>query len=186
LIISVILGHPDKDSFNHAIAETTCEALEGLWHEVFFHDLYKEKFDPILPAKEIPNDAALPRHIEAHYAEIAQADGIVIVHPNWWGQPPAILKGWVDQVIRPGVAYEFAEEDTGEGVPVKLLKAKAALVFTTSNSRLTGSWRFLETRWRRYGGIAYSGCAGSVTSTAAILGWWSPALRNREGSGWRR
>jgi len=148
----VILAHPDKGSFNHAIAETTREALEGLWHEVFFHDLYKEKFDPILPAKEIPNDAALPPHIEAHSAEIAQADGIVIVHPNWWGQPPAILKGWVDRVIRPGVAYEFAEEDTGEGVPVKLLKAKAALVFTTSNTPINRELEVfgdpLETIWK--------------------------------------
>jgi len=42
----------------------------------------------------------------------------------------------VDRVIRPGVAYEFVEEDKGEGVPVELLKAKAALVFNTSNTPL--------------------------------------------------
>jgi len=58
----------------------------------------------------------------------------VIVHPNWWGQPPAILKGWVDRVIRPGLAYEFLEEDGGEGVPIGLLKAKVALIFNTSNT----------------------------------------------------
>jgi len=52
-------------------------------------------------------DAALPDAIKQHCEEIALVDGIVIVHPNWWGQPPAILKGWVDRVIRPGVAYEF-------------------------------------------------------------------------------
>lgn len=62
------------------------------------------------------------------------ADGIIIVHPNWWGQPPAILKGWVDRVIRPGVAYEFGEGDSGEGIPIGLLKAKVALVFNTSNT----------------------------------------------------
>ncbi|MBN1811307.1 MAG: NAD(P)H-dependent oxidoreductase, partial [Anaerolineae bacterium] len=54
--------------------------------------------------------------------------------PNWWGQPPAILKGWIDRVLRPGVAYEFEEGDSGEGVPVGLLKAKTALVFNTSNT----------------------------------------------------
>ena len=69
-----------------------------------------------------------------HCQEIAQAQGIVIVHPNWWGQPPAILKGWVDRVLRPGVAYRFREGDAGEGIPVGLLKAKAAVVFTTSNT----------------------------------------------------
>ena len=48
--------------------------------------------------------------------------------------PPAILKGWVDRVVRPEVAYRFEEGDGGEGVPVGLLKAKAALVFNTSNT----------------------------------------------------
>jgi NAD(P)H dehydrogenase (quinone) len=58
----------------------------------------------------------------------------VVVHPNWWGQPPAILKGWIDRVFRPGVAYEFQEGDSGEGIPVGLLKAKAAVVLNTSNT----------------------------------------------------
>lgn len=61
-------------------------------------------------------------------------DGIIIVHPNWWGQPPAILKGWVDRVLCAGVAYEFVDGDGGEGVPVGLLKAGTALVFNTSNT----------------------------------------------------
>jgi len=54
--------------------------------------------------------------------------------PIGGGQPPGVLKGWVDRVIRAGVAYEFIEGDSGEGVPIGLLKAKAALVFNTSNT----------------------------------------------------
>ena len=65
---------------------------------------------------------------------LSAADGIVIVHPNWWGQPPAILKGWIDRVFRAGVAYRFEEGDGGEGVPVGLLKACAAVVINTSNT----------------------------------------------------
>ena len=72
--------------------------------------------------------------IEKHCRELRAADGIVIVHPNWWGQPPAILKGWIDRVLRPGVAYRFEEGDSGEGVPVGLLKASAALILNTSNT----------------------------------------------------
>ena len=60
--------------------------------------------------------------------------GIIIVHPNWWGMPPAILKGWIDRVLRPEVAYRFVEGDQGDGVPVGLLKAKAAMVFNTANT----------------------------------------------------
>ncbi len=132
--ISVILAHPDPASFNHAIAQAAIDALKANGHTVFFHDLYQEKFNPLLSGKEIAKGATLPVAIKNHCKEIAAADGIVIVHPNWWGQPPAILKGWVDRVIRPGVAYEFREGDNGEGVPKGLLKARAALVFNTSNT----------------------------------------------------
>ena len=132
--ISVILGHPTKDSFNHAIASAVVEALKKRGHEAAYHDLYRESFDPVLPEAELRKGAEVTALIRKHCDEIAAADGIVIVHPNWWGQPPAILKGWIDRVIRPGVAYEFREGDKGEGVPVGLLKATAALVFNTSNT----------------------------------------------------
>lgn len=150
--ISVILGHPDKGSFNHAIAGEAVLALQDNGHNVIFHDLYEERFEPVLPHPEIPKGAFLDPVILQHCEEIASADGILIVHPNWWGQPPAILKGWVDRVIRPGVAYEFAEDDSGEGVPVGLLKAKAALVFNTSNTprerELAAFGDPLETIWK--------------------------------------
>jgi len=132
--ISVILAHPDNKSFNHAIARIVVEEVEMNGQTVFFHDLYAEKFDPILPTTEIPKDAPLPPDVQAHCDEISKSDGIVIIHPNWWGQPPAILKGWIDRVIRPGVAYEFIGEDNGEGIPKGLLKAKFALVINTSNT----------------------------------------------------
>ena len=127
--ISIILAHPDPGSFNHAIARAAVDRLRGNGHKVRFHDLYAEGFDPLLPASEVPAGAALPPEIEAHCEEIVAADGIVIVHPNWWGQPPAVLKGWVDRVIRPGVAYNFLDGDTGEGIPVGLLRVRAAVVF---------------------------------------------------------
>lgn len=132
--ISVVLAHPDPDSFNHAIARAAVDRLRENGHPVRFHDLYAEGFDPLLPAREIPAGAALPTELKTHCDEIAAADGIVIVHPNWWGQPPAVLKGWVDRVLRPGVAYNFLEGDSGEGIPVGLLTARVAVVFNTSNT----------------------------------------------------
>lgn len=150
--ISVILAHPDKKSFNHAIATTAVELLKQNGHEIFFHDLYEEKFDPILPTEEIPRDATLPSEIERHCREISAVGGVVIIHPNWWGQPPAILKGWIDRVIRPGVAYEFIGDDKGEGVPCGLLKIKTAVVFNTSNTATEREEKVfgdpLETIWK--------------------------------------
>ncbi len=132
--ILVIVAHPDPQSFNHAIAGTAVARLQASGHQVAFHDLYGERFDPLLPSLEIPSQAPLPADVKRHCDEIAAADGIIVVHPNWWGQPPAILKGWVDRVIRPGVAYRFLDGDQGEGIPVGLLKASAALVFNTANT----------------------------------------------------
>jgi putative NADPH-quinone reductase len=132
--VLVILGHPDPRSFNHAIASAVCETLFKNGHTVVFHDLCAEGFDPLLPKEEIPEDGLVPALIRKHCAELLSADGIVIVHPNWWGQPPAILKGWVDRTFRPGVAYRFEEGDAGDGVPIGLLKARTALVLNTSNT----------------------------------------------------
>lgn len=150
--VSVILAHPNKKSFNHAIAETAVEALKQNGHEVYFHDLYEEKFNPILSIEEIPKDSCLPPEIEKHCKEISEAEGIIIIHPNWWGQPPAMLKGWADRVIRPGVAYEFLESDKGEGVPNGLLKARVAIVFNTSNTETEREKEVfgdpLETIWK--------------------------------------
>jgi putative NADPH-quinone reductase len=150
--ISVILAHPDKESFNHAIAADVIETLNENGHQVYFHDLYQEKFDPILPFEEFPEEAPLPPEIEEHCKEISQAQGIIIIHPNWWGQPPAVLKGWVDRVLRPGVAYKFREGDKGEGVPIGLLKAKSAVVFNTSNTETEREKKVfgdpLQTLWK--------------------------------------
>ena len=150
--VALILAHPDLRSLNHAIAERARGALCAGGHEVVFHDLYAEGFDPVLPAAEIASDAVPAAEISRQGEEIRAADGIIVVHPNWWGQPPAILTGWVDRVLRPGVAYRFHEGDQGEGVPVGLLRARTALVFNTANTsehrEMSVFFDPLDTIWR--------------------------------------
>jgi putative NADPH-quinone reductase len=132
--ILIILGHPDNTSFNHAIADTCRNRLVENGHSVLLHDLYREGFNPITDVNEIPKQRKIDNLIKTHCDNLKDSDGIIIIHPNWWGQPPAILKGWIDRVFRPGVAYEFEEGDSGEGLPIGLLKAKIGLVFNTSNT----------------------------------------------------
>lgn len=127
--VLVILGHQNEGSFNHAIADVVCSELEKKGHEVIFHDLYKEKFDPILPHGEIPKDAEIDPIVKKHCLQVQESDGYVVIHPNWWAQPPAILKGWVDRVFRQGVVYEFTDKGVNG-----FLKGKTALVITTSNT----------------------------------------------------
>ncbi len=128
--ILVIIGHQKKGSFCHAIADTAVEELKAAGHEVVYHDLYEERFDPILPHEEIPKGLEKPPVIRKHCEELTAADGYIVVHPNWWAMPPAILKGWIDRVICRGVAYEFGEA----GAVITHLTGKRAVVFTTSNT----------------------------------------------------
>jgi putative NADPH-quinone reductase len=132
--VSIILGHPTPGSFNHAIARAAIDALQALGHDVVFHDLYAEGFDPLFTSAELARDAVLPPAIEAHCREIGDADGIIIIHPNYWSAPPAILRGWVDRVLRAGRAYNFVPDGQGGARPVGLLKAQVGLVFTTANT----------------------------------------------------
>jgi NAD(P)H dehydrogenase (quinone) len=132
--ISVILAHPYQESFNHAVYRTVLEVLNRNRHRVHAHDLHGEGFKPLLEGSELQTGETSDPLVIEHRNEIKNAQGIIIIHPNWWGQPPAILKGWVDRVLRSGVAYEFDEDDDGSGVPQGLLEAKMALVFNTSNT----------------------------------------------------
>ena len=64
--ISIILAHPNPESFNHAIAKTAEEELSQLGHNVRFHDLCQEQFNPLLPMEELAKNAPLDplsRHI---------------------------------------------------------------------------------------------------------------------------
>ena len=124
--ISVILGHPKPGSFNHACAQNAVEALKTLGHQVAFHDLQAENFDPVMVTDEIPRGAKFPPQVERYAAEMDVAEGIVIVHPNWWSTPPAILKGWIDRVFRPGRAYNFVPDGKGGACSKGLLKIKQA------------------------------------------------------------
>jgi NAD(P)H dehydrogenase (quinone) len=132
--ISIILAHPNPGSFNHAIASTAASTLRQHGHQVILHDLCQEQFPPLFSAAELQKDAKLEPIVARHCREIVAADGIIVIHPNWWGMPPAILKGWIDRVLRMEIAYRFVANDKGEGVPVGLLKAKSAIIFNTANT----------------------------------------------------
>ena len=129
--VLVILGHPNPgESFNRAIAETAGRVLRELGDEPVLRDLYAEGFDPVMPMGEekLPIEE-LPESIRREIDAVRGAGGFVIVHPNWWGTPPAILKGWLDRVFRAGFAYSFSEN----GV-ISNFTDKRAQIFTTSNT----------------------------------------------------
>ncbi len=138
--VMLLLAHPRSGSYCHAIAERIADRLLELGHEVRAHDLYAELFDPLVPAYESHTtgaevETAVAREedplVARHREELRQAQALVAVHPNWWGMPPAILTGWVDRVIVPGVAYRLAE---ATGHPEPLAPVKNLFVINTSDT----------------------------------------------------
>lgn len=131
---SVILAHPYEKSFNHAIFGTACETLRGVGASVFAHDLYAEGFDPVLTRDELGKKASTDALVERYARELVESDILVFIHPNWWGQPPAIMKGYIDRVIRPPYAYDYDENAEGVAVAAGKLGGKTGIVFNTANT----------------------------------------------------
>jgi len=128
--VLIILGHPNSGSFNHALAETCKIKLNQNGHSVLFHDLYKEQFNAVLGAINPSNENS----IAIHSSDLVNSDGIIVIHPNWWGQPPAIVKGWLDRIFLPEVAYTLENDANEKYISKGLLKAQVAIVLNTSNT----------------------------------------------------
>lgn len=129
--ISLLLAHPNPESFNHAVAEAAAATLTGAGHDVSFHDLHAEGFDPVMTTREVLEHRSDDPRVERHCDELRYAGGLVVVHPVWFDQPPAILKGWIDRVVRQQVAFRRTPDGRVEG----LLGVKRAVLLHTANVR---------------------------------------------------
>jgi NAD(P)H dehydrogenase (quinone) len=120
---AVILAHPDRHSFNAAVAQAYVEAVEGLSHEATLRDLYALGFDPRLQVRELPWRADYePGHdVVAERAALSEANVLVFVYPLWFNAPPAMLKGYVERVLGMGFGYAPSAPGTRPLLEDKLL-----------------------------------------------------------------
>jgi putative NADPH-quinone reductase len=138
----VVYAHPVPESFSAALFRAVVDAAEGAGHEVRARDLQAEGFDPVLGAEERrayneggpPEDPVLRSHVE----DLLWAEGLVFVYPTWWMGQPAMLKGWLDRVWRPGVAFRVE----GHWVQPNLTQIRLIGVVTTLGSP-RWVWSFL-------------------------------------------
>jgi len=110
--VLVIYCHPRPDSFSAALRDAAVEGLTASGHAVELRDLYAEGFDPVLPASQRGDyfdEAKNLRGVEDHAAALRRADWLVLVYPTWWFGMPAMLKGWLDRVWVPGVAFRISD-----------------------------------------------------------------------------
>jgi putative NADPH-quinone reductase len=111
--VLVIFAHPLEDSYAAALRNVVVETLAARGHRVDLCDLYKETFDPVLSARERSVYRDTVNNVEAvgeYVRRLRQAEGVVLVFPSWWYGMPAILKGYLDRVWLPGVAFEFGPQ----------------------------------------------------------------------------
>ena len=104
--------HPLPESFHAAIRAKALDALADAGHQVDLLDLYAEKFDPVLSEDArrnyhdtLRNRSGLERYIE----RLTTAEALILQFPTWCFGPPAMLKGFFDRMIIPGVAFDLSD-----------------------------------------------------------------------------
>ena len=163
----VLLANPEPASFGAALAEAAVRGLRAGGHETRLVDLYGEGFEPVMSRADRlayeSGDAVVDPVVQAHAAHVRWAEAIVFVYPTWWSGLPAVLKGWLDRVLVPGVAFEL--DARTRKVRPTLQHVRALVGVTTYGSR------------RPY--VRLLGDGGRRTINRAlrmVCGWRTPAV----------
>jgi NAD(P)H dehydrogenase (quinone) len=107
-----LYAHPLEGSFHAAIRDAAREGLRQAGHSVDLCDLYAEGFDPVLSAAERRGYHEVPANrapVEDYVRRLEQAEALVLSFPTWCFGLPAILKGWMDRVLLPGVSFRLED-----------------------------------------------------------------------------
>jgi NAD(P)H dehydrogenase (quinone) len=126
--ILVLLGNPDSDSFDGALAEAYAKGAKEEGYEVEQLEISKINFDPLLHhgyrvIQELEPDLHKAQEL------IKWCDHIVIVFPTWWGSAPAIFKGFFDRTFLPGFAFKYRPNSK---LWDKLLSGRSARIIITT------------------------------------------------------
>lgn len=126
--ILVIQGHPDPNGrhLGHELADAYARSAEAAGHDVIMVNVAALEF-PLLQSKSDWDKGECPAALKPAQESLLAADHVVIFYPLWLGCMPALLKGFLEQVLRPGVAMSF----DSKGRWVKHLRGKSARVVVT-------------------------------------------------------
>jgi putative NADPH-quinone reductase len=133
----LIVAHPLDNAFAKAAAERIRAMLERRGIEVDMIDLYADDFDPRLTSAERRGYFTTPydsRAVAGYVARLMLAEKLVFVFPQWWFNVPAILKGFFDRVLVPGVAFDHPSGG-GPLIPRRIFKLRLAQVLIRAGPR---------------------------------------------------
>lgn len=129
----VVYCHPKEGSFASAVRDTVLARLRASGCEVRLRDLYAESFQPVLTRSEWNDYLDCDKNrepVDAHVSDLEWCDTLIFVYPTWWYGLPAMLKGWLDRVLLPDVAFLMPKEE-GETIRPGLHHIERMGVFTT-------------------------------------------------------
>jgi NAD(P)H dehydrogenase (quinone) len=104
--------HPVPESYHGALRAVVLAGLARAGHEVDLCDLYAEGFDPVLGAAErrgYHDLAGNRKGLEGYVDRLQRAEALVVQFPTWCYGPPAMLKGFLDRLFLPGVAFDLSD-----------------------------------------------------------------------------
>lgn len=134
--VAIVFNHPYAGSYCNAILDAVTEGLRKGQHEIDLIHLDKDNFNPVMTSADLkafrdkkPID---PKVIE-YKERLEKADHLIFIFPIWWELMPAMTKGFIDKVIFPGVAYDYANKENTRMKPL-LEKLKSVTVITTMNT----------------------------------------------------
>ncbi len=123
----IIYSHLNPASFTKAIVDEIETIAKARGDEIKTIDLYGEKFNPVLEFPDIEHmfmGKEAPEDVSKYQELVSWADHLTVVYPMWWGQMPAMLKGFIDRVFANGYAFSYTEKG-----PEGLLQGKSAHLY---------------------------------------------------------
>jgi putative NADPH-quinone reductase len=140
--ILIIQAHPDASEPHlcHALAASYAKGAQASGHLVRHVTLAELDF-PLLRSQKDWEQGSVPDSLKPAQDDIRWADHIAFFFPLWLGDMPALLKGFLEQVARPGFA--IIKEPGGKPWGEKgLIGRSARVVVTMGMPALVYRWYF--------------------------------------------
>jgi len=130
--------HPLPESFHRAIRNEALAGLAQAGHSVDLLDLYEERFDPVMSVegRRCYHDVTRNRDgIESYAERLLGADSLIVQFPIWCFGPPAMLKGFFDRLLIPGIAFDLSDRHRVRPILANIRKITG--IVTYGRPRLT-------------------------------------------------
>ncbi|MBC7454282.1 MAG: NAD(P)H-dependent oxidoreductase [Massilia sp.] len=139
--ILLIQGHPDtaQDHLCHTLARAYAAGAIGAGHEIRTTTVALLEF-PLLRSQRDWEEGAVPPALVQAQDDIQWSQHMVMFFPLWLGDMPALLKGFLEQIARPGFAFAGKRLDIRGTLP--LAGRSARVVVTMGMPALLYRWYF--------------------------------------------